>query len=455
MIFLWILLALTAGAGAVWMWFSPRVKNLQEQNARLTADEARLQQTQDALRAQEQSNAALRVDLARAEQERASLVREKDLVEKHFKDLSAVYQAQFADLANKILEEKSKGLDGKSKEVLAPLRQDLETFVKRVSDMEHRHSLMQARFDERLDEVIKSTAKIDQSALHLTNAIKGEAIVRGSWGEEALKRILDAAGMKEGLDYFQQVSEEGKRVDVQIALPGDRWIVVDSKTIFNHYAAYYNEADPKKKADYLAEHVKDVKKTIKDLSSKKYFKKFLAQGDKVQPDYTLMFVYPESALVAACEQDADILNDAWKNNIALVSATSLMSTLKMVSKLWDIDKQHEYMEDLKEDILKLMEKFNDFLVNFAKAENAISAAADAVRVARGHIDGDKGAFLPVAQRIADIYEAPVTKINANLLKKQGYAYNGGKSKSAKAAVPAKKDTPLLEADVSREPGLFS
>lgn len=451
MTFLFVLIALLVGGTAVWGWYYPRVKNLQAESERLARQAERLTQAEDALRTQERDNASLQVRLAAAEEEKKSLLREKDLVEKHFKDLSTTYQAQFADLANKILEEKSKGLDGKSKEVLAPLRQDLESFVKRVSDMEHRHSLMQARFDERLDEVIKSTAKIDQSAVHLTNAIKGESIVRGSWGEEALKRILDSAGLKEELDYFQQVSEEGKRVDVQIALPGERWIVVDSKTIFNHYVAYYNEADPKQKAAYLDAHVKDVKKTIKELSSKKYFKKFLAQGDKIQPDYTLMFVYPESALIAACEVDANLLSEAWENNIALVSATSLISTLKMVSKLWDIDKQHEYMEDLKEDIIKLVEKFNDFLVNFAKAEAAISTAAETIKVARGHIDGNKGALLPVAQRIADIYESPVTKENARVLKRVGYSYNGGKSKTAK---PAKEETPLLADSPSSRPELF-
>ena len=297
--------------------------------------------------------------------------------------------------------------------------------------MERVNTATQARLEKGLTDVIKSTEKIDQSAHHLTNAIKGESIVRGSWGEETLKRILDAAGMQEGVDYYQQVSDEGKRVDVQVALPKDRWIVVDAKTLFNHYMHYFNAQDAKEKQAALAEHVKDVKKTIKDLSSKKYYKKFIDQGDKVQPDYTLMFVYPESALLAAVEADPDILSEAWKNNIALVSATSLMSTLKMVSKLWDIDKQHEYMEDLKEDILKLMEKFNDFLVNFARAEQAVTNAAEAVKVARGHIDGNKGALLPVAQRIVDIYEVPLTKDNTRLLTRGEYNYNGLKAKEPK------------------------
>lgn len=375
--------------------------------------------------------ATLRVDKARLEEENRSLQRERALVEKSFNELSATYKAQFSELATKILEDKTKGLEVKNTEVLAPLRQDLENFVKKVTDMERQHTAAQARLEKGLGDVIKSTEKIDQSALHLTNAIKGESIVRGSWGEETLKRILDAAGMKEGVDYFQQVSDEGKRVDVQVALPADRWIVVDAKTLFNHYMHYFNAQDPKEKQAALAEHVKEVKKTIKDLSAKKYYKKFQTQGDKIQPDYTLMFVYPESALLAAVEADPDVLSDAWKNNIALVSATSLMNTLKMVDKLWDIDKQHEYMEDLREDILKLVEKFNDFLINFAKTEQAVNNAAEAVKIARGHIDGNKGALLPVAQRIVNMYEVPLSKENTRLLKRSEYSYNGLKEKETK------------------------
>lgn len=437
-IFISVCFGVLLGFGGAYLWLSARVKIAESQALPLA-------QLQQVLHEREEQNAALSASNARLEAQAASLEKERALVEKNFAEVAATYRAQFADLASKILEEKSKGLESKNAEALRPLTLQLETFVKKVHDMERVTAEKQARLEKGLSDVMKSTEKIDQSALNLANAIKGESIVRGSWGEEALRRILDSTGMKAGVDYFEQVSEEGKRVDVQIALPGDRWIVVDSKTIFNHYAAYYNEQEPKRKAELLDAHVKDVKKTIRDLSSKKYYKKFQEQGDKVQPDYTLMFVYPESALLAAVSEDADVLNEAWKNNIALVSATSLMSTLKMISKLWDIDKQHEYMEDLKEDILKLMEKFNDFLVNFAKTENAVANAFEAVKTARGHIDGNKGALLPVAQRIADVYEAPVTKDNARLLKRMGYEYNGSKRRTK--ALPESKAASLEGADV--------
>lgn len=101
------------------------------------------------------------------------------------------------------------------------------------------------------------------------------------------------------------------------------------------------------------------------------------------------------------------------------------------------------MDELKEDIQKLMEKFNDFLVNFAKAENAISNAFDAVKVARGHIDSNKGSFLPVAQRIIDVYEAPLTKENARLLKRMNYDYNGSK-KRLKTVEKGENSAPALE-----------
>ena len=429
-----LIIGVGVGAAVLYVYEKPRRQALEQEVARLQREAA---QTAD-LR---QQYTVLTADNARLQEQTLSLEKERTLIEKNFADLSATYKAQFADLAGKILEEKTKGLESKNTEVLRPLALQLESFVKRVADMERMTAEKQARLEKGLYDVMKSTEKIDQSAVSLANAIKGEAIVRGSWGEEALKHILDSAGMKAGVDYFEQVSEEGKRVDVQIALPNDRWIVVDSKTIFNHYVAYYNEQDPKQKEALLAAHIKDVKKTIRDLSSKKYYKKFEQTGDKVQPDYTLMFVYPESALLAAVSNDTEVLQEAWKNNIALVSATSLMSTLKMVSKLWDIDKQHSYMESWKEDIVKFLEKFNDFLVNFAKTENAVLNAAESIKVARGHIDGNKGALLPVVQRIVDMYEVPLSKDNARLLKRLDYEYTGSKKRST-----VKKESSLPPAE---------
>ena len=438
MTILCFVIGVVAGAIGFYFYDRPRrniqsktaeeVVSLRAQNTALTAESARLQMQVQALEQAREEDAQNQVRF------------------------DTTYKAQFAELASKILDEKTKGLESKNSEVLRPFALQLEAFAKRVHEMERVTTEKQAQLDKGLADLLKSNEKIDQSAVNLTNAIKGEAIVRGSWGEEALKHILESAGMKAGVDFFEQVSEEGKRVDVQIALPGNRWVVVDSKTIFNHYMAYFNEPDAKKKAEFLDAHVKDVKKTIRDLSSKKYYEKFQEIGEKVQPDYTLMFVYPESALLAAVSADPDVLQEAWKNNIALVSATSLLSALKMISKMWDIDKQQAYMDDFKEDLQKLLEKFNDFLVNFAKTEQAVSNALDAVKVARGHIDGNKGAILPVIQRMVDVYESPLTKDNTRLLKRMKYEYNGSKKRGGKEKLAAAEPVTEIPKDVPPSSG---
>ena len=58
--------------------------------------------------------------------------------------------------------------------------------------------------------------------------------VRGQWGELALKRLAELAGMVEHSDFHEQVqidTEEGRmRPDMVVRLPGGREIVVDAKT---------------------------------------------------------------------------------------------------------------------------------------------------------------------------------------------------------------------------------
>ena len=274
-----ILISVLAGIllGGAGMFFYAKLQKdvLRQENIRLT-------QVADSLQHNQETAALLTAENARLQAQNEALAKERQLVEKNFAEIAATYRAQFNDLATKILEEKSKGLEGKNTELLRPLMNQLENFVKKVHDMERLTTEKHARLEKGLSDVIKSTEKIDQTAVGLAAAIKGEAIIRGSWGEEALKRLLDSAGMKEGLDYFEQVSEEGKRVDIQLALPGDRWLVLDAKTIFNHYLAYYNEQDPQKKEEHLKAHVKDIQKTIEQLSAKKYHTKFKNTGEKIQ-----------------------------------------------------------------------------------------------------------------------------------------------------------------------------
>jgi len=52
---------------------------------------------------------------------------------------------------------------------------------------------------------------------------------RGRWGEETLRRVVEAAGMSPHCDFAEQHQVDDKKPDLIVRLPGNRVIIVDSK----------------------------------------------------------------------------------------------------------------------------------------------------------------------------------------------------------------------------------
>ncbi|MGH6991110.1 MAG: DNA recombination protein RmuC, partial [Stellaceae bacterium] len=80
-------------------------------------------------------------------------------------------------------------------------------------------------------------------AERLTRALTTQSQARGAWGEQVLNRVLEVAGLREGIDFVAQQThqqEDGSRVrpDVIVNLPGGRRIIVDAKLALVDYTAY-------------------------------------------------------------------------------------------------------------------------------------------------------------------------------------------------------------------------
>ncbi len=359
---------------------------------------------------------------------------EKEHLEKYKTDLEKIHEQNkinFENLTNKIFEETREKIKSANEEsltnILKPVRSNIEDFQKQVSEFVKQDTVREGILKEKLENLVARTNDVSAGAAQLANAIKGESVVRGFWGEETLIEILKNSGLIIGKNLFIQTQQkDNKRTDIMIKLPSGNTIVIDAKTIFIDYQNYINKSDYKEKQEYLKKHIKQIKEIIDDLSGKKYPEKLQETSELVEPDFTLMFVNPESALTAACQEEPDLTVTAWKKKVALVSATSLINTINMIVKLWDLKIQSDEIESIKENANKLVVEFNNFLINFTKACNKVDEAAEMLSIARNHIDGNAGSLIQTAQKVANIYPNQMTQKNKKFIQSQGYDYDGNR-----------------------------
>src|SRR5207245_4481053 len=77
--------------------------------------------------------------------------------------------------------------------------------------------------EQQLRTLTSSSQELQRQAGNLATALKGMPQVRGRWGELALRRTVELAGMVEHVDFVEQQSAEGEegrlRPDMIIQLP--------------------------------------------------------------------------------------------------------------------------------------------------------------------------------------------------------------------------------------------
>lgn len=335
-------------------------------------------------------------------------------------------EATFKNIAQEILDKKVATFNEQAKTSFSPLQQDVKNFREKLEKLEEANKMGQVELKKEIGDVLNLNNALQQQAIDLTKAIKGDPTAKGAWGEATLFNILENAGLKSGVDFFEQSVHGTHRFDILLKLPNNNYLIVDSKTTFEHYMNYSSCQDEEQKKKFLKAHIDDIKDTIKDLSGKEYPKDIKdPNGETFRPDFTLMFVNPQSALECALKADNTLFNFAWKNNILLVCHDTLINTIEIVKKLWNIENQYAQMQDTIDLIKKMNSEFTYFLTSFAKVEESAKNCLETIKVARGHIDGDKGALLPLIDQIQRTYHAPeISKDNSRIITKAGYDYTG-------------------------------
>ncbi|MHA6689918.1 DNA recombination protein RmuC [Devosia sp. A449] len=245
---------------------------------------------------------------------------------------------------------------------------------------------------EQIRALAASNLQITTEAGNLTRALKGNAQTQGAWGEMILSTILESSGLREGEQFITQMShtaEDGSRVrtDVEVLMPNNDRLVIDSKVSLTAFSAYTNSAEADRTL-HLQAHIQSIRTHIKTLGDKSY-----QRHAKSKMDFVMMFVPIESALATAIQQDAGLVEFSMSRGVMLTTPTTLMTVLRTVRNVWDIEKRHQNAEQIAERAGALYDKVVGFLASMDKLGLNLDRAQQSYVEAKGQLATGKGSVV--------------------------------------------------------------
>lgn len=283
---------------------------------------------------------------------------------KDYETLSTQMTEKFESLASKIFEDKSTKFSDQNLRslttLLEPFKERLKDFEKRVEETYSSERAERGTLRGEINKLFDLNIKMSTEAENLTRALKGDNKLMGNWGEMILENILEKSGLRRNEEYTVQGSELGLkndsgkdiRPDVIVHLPDGKHIIIDSKVSMLAYEEYV-QAAPEKQEGFAKAHVESLKQHINGLSAKKYHS---ADG-LITPDFVILFMPIEPAFALAFKHKPDLLQFAWEKNVALVSPTTLLTTLRTVAAIWKQERQERNALDIAKRGGALYDKF--------------------------------------------------------------------------------------------------
>lgn len=318
-----------------------------------------------------------------------------------------VLTQEFKLLSTQIFEEKQAQINTQNKEalgaVLNPLQQSLTEFKNKI-DQTHKADIEgRATLVEQLKQLKELNQAMSNEAKSLTQALKGDNKLQGNWGEMILEKMLESSGLRLGIEYEREkslYSDDNKRLrpDVIVNLPDDKHIIIDSKVSLNAYESALNAEDDKTRAEQVKAHLVSLQKHIEALSTKRY--------DHIEslnaPDFVLMFIPIEGAYLMAIEQNPALFESAFEKNIAVVTPTTLFTTLKTIEQLWRYERRSENTSSLIKKAADVYDKFVGFVESFERVGSQLESALSSYDQAKKRMMNGKGNLINQAQMLKDL-----------------------------------------------------
>ena len=383
----------------------------------LTGEQAR---NEELRRENEQLNSRLQKQEQEARESGAEMarlqtrLREREVtqqeMEKREEEQRQKLQNIFENTANKIFEDKSDRFKKQSREeisqTLQPLREGLTSFQKKMEESFGQQAKESFSLKEEIGRLVQANQTITTEARSLSDALRHDSKAQGQWGEITLEKILEAAGLRQGEEYTTQgagmklqddLTGARQKPDVIINLPDDKHIIIDAKVSLKSYVEHC-ESEDEEKQKILKKFESSVKAHVDGLSERGY-----ATTDKINsPDFVLMFMPIEGALVLLASECPDMHSYAWRKKIIIVGPTTLLMSLRTVHTLWRLQKQNKNAEKIATLGGRLYDKVVTFVETMSDVGKQLTRAHQAHDKAMSQLHSGHGNILGRAERMRQL-----------------------------------------------------
>lgn len=421
---IYLVIALAVGFIVAWFISSSKIKGLSNENSKLLERSSLLEKEKESSSVQIEKERERVIEssskLSALQSDYSNLQEKLNEQKAEIEQLQEKFTKEFENLANKIFEEKGKAFTEANKnnltQILDPLKEKIKDFEKKVEDSNKENIDRHASLRQQLQMLKDMNQEITKEAKNLTEALKMQPKTQGNWGEIILESILEKSGLVKGREYVMQESvttDERKRfqLDVLIKLPENKNIIIDSKVSLIAYERFTSSDDEDEKKSALREHLSSIRSHLKNLASKNYQNLYLLES----LDFVLMFMPIEPAFALAVQQDPEIFNDAFEQNIVIVSPSTLLATLRTIASIWRQENQNKNAFEIARQSGELLDKFTAFVDDLISVGKGLVGAKENYDKAMNKLVDGRGNLVSRAEKIKELGAKATKSLPPSLL----------------------------------------
>ena len=258
--------------------------------------------------------------------------------------------------------------------LMNPLTESLRTYQQEAKALEDKRLQEFTSVSEQLKHVAMAQSTLQAETSKLVNALRSPH-VRGRWGEIALRKTAELAGMSAYCDFHEQESvptETGRlRPDMVVKLPAGRDVVVDSKVSLHAFLESLEATTDESRDIALQRHATHIKTHIRQLACKEYWDQF-----STAPEFVVLFIPNDSFLAAAAELDSSLIESALSQKVVIATPTTFIALLRAIAYGWRQEQVAESAERISQLGQELAERMGTMIEHFSKVGQTLGRTVE-------------------------------------------------------------------------------